>query len=69
MKDAIDGLDEMDDIDFRSDCRAFLRQLCEAIGWTILLVGFVLAMTYLTPSQRSAEADLFDAQINGEAPK
>ncbi len=70
MQNTIDGLDEMDDIDFEPKGHPFLRRLGEAIGWTLLLVGFVLAMTYLTPPQRSAEADLFDAECRekGVAP-
>lgn len=72
MKEAIDGLDELSEADFRlgeKPSHPVLRQLCEAIGWAILLVGFVLVMAYLTPPQRSAEADLFEAQMNGEVPK
>lgn len=72
MQNTIDGLDEMEDIDFeaKDSGHPFLRELGEAVGWAILLVGFVLAMTYLTPPQRSAEADLFDAecQAKGVAP-
>ena len=72
MIDTIDGLDEMDDIDFgvSENVRPVLRQVCEAFGWAVLLVGFVLAATYLTPPQRSAEADLFEAecQEKGVAP-
>lgn len=67
MQNTIDGLDEMDDIDFGSEGHPVLRQIGEAIGWIILLVGFVLAVACLTPPQKSAEADLFEAQANGEA--
>lgn len=72
MQNTIDGLDEMDDIDFgvEDSGHPLLRQLGEALGWIALLTGFVLAMTYLTPPQRSAEADLFDAECRekGVAP-
>lgn len=68
MQNTIDGLDEMDDIDFGSDDHPVLRQIGEAIGWTILLAGFVLAVACLAPPQKSAEADLSEAQMNGEAP-
>ena len=68
----IDGLDELSetDFEFRERSHSFLRQLGEALGWLVLLTGFVLAMTYLTPPQRSAEADLFDADCRekGVAP-
>jgi hypothetical protein len=66
MQNAIDGLDEMDDIDFGSEDHPLLRQIGEALGWLALLVGFVLAVTHLTPPQRSAEADLFDAECRAK---
>lgn len=70
QRNAIDGLDEMDDIDFRVKFRGhpLLRQLGEALGWLAIMLGFAYVMIYLTPPQRSAEADLFEAQINGEVP-
>ena len=74
MINTIDVLDEMGDIDFGSgvskNSRQILLTVCTAVGWAVLLVGFVLAATYLTPPQRSAEADLFEAecQEKGVAP-
>lgn len=65
MQNTIDGLDEMEDIDFevKDGGHPFLRELGEAVGWAALLAGFALAMIYLTPPQRSAEADLCEAQM------
>lgn len=66
---AVDGLDELSEADFdlkEKPSHPLLRQVCEAIGWVVLLTGFVLAMTYLTPPQRSAEADLFDAECRAK---
>lgn len=67
MINTIDNLDELSEADFKlgeKPSHPVLRQLCEAIGWTILLVGFVLAMAYLTAPQKSAEADWFEDQCH-----